>query len=554
MNILVNIRDKQEFFQVSGPHAPIHELVQRIHAVLCIAPECQQLHVNGTAVDPSKTFAEYGLREESSVYVTVSAGAFDDLLLRVREEGVTMSVREAAEAIRQVHEQSVGVHERIGAVRSVRQYRYKAVYSCRDNEPVLDVQETVLESDVSVVLSAFNKPTPSQPQQQQPQQQKQQPQPQQPQLQSQGNVWDDIEPVFDLLNHRISYDVNSWQDLCRVSEACCASAANYALQSEYLDTARAVSLLLEGHLRVCVSVHRRLLRVLSAVQPERSRVEQLRGEQAKALSVLRGLLRAGVEFEDAVSVPKKREVEVAAASVSVFAESRILYGGVGGGAGGGAGAGDGAGGGGGAGAGAGAVAGAGVSGGVSSELLRQLCEWLPEGSAGKHKQQQQQQQHPTSTAAAAATEGSTAPTLLYRGSRDGLTGQAFHRLCDDQGATLTVVRSKGGYVFGGYASVSWKSSNGTYSADASAFMFTLTNPVNQPAKYVPIANDPYAIYCNPTYGPTFGGGHCLHLFGDGGKPYTSFPSSSYVDTTGRGSATFTGEYNFEIDEVEVWKV
>ena len=531
MNILVNIRDKQEFFQVSGPHAPIHELVQRIHAVLCIAPECQQLHVNGTAVDPSKTFAEYGLREESSVYVTVSAGAFDDLLLRVREEGVTMSVREAAEAIRQVHEQSVGVHERIGAVRSVRQYRYKAVYSCRDNEPVLDVQETVLESDVSVVLSAFNKPTPSQPQPQQPQPQ---PQPQQPQLQSQGNVWDDIEPVFDLLNHRISYDVNSWQDLCRVSEACCASAADYALQSEYLDTARAVSLLLEGHLRVCVSVHRRLLRVLSAVQPERSRVEQLRGEQAKALSVLRGLLRAGVEFEDAVSVPKKREVEVAAASVSVFAESRILHGGVVDGVGG-----------------AGAGAGVGVvGGGVSSELLQQLCEWLPEGSAGKHKQHQL---HLTSSAAAATT---TASTLLYRGSRDGLTGQAFHRLCDDQGATLTVVRSKGGYVFGGYASVSWKgiNRNSSWSADASAFMFTLTNPVNQPAKYVPVANTPHAIWCCPTYGPTFGNGHCLHLFGSGGKPYTNFPHTSYVDTTGRGAATFTGERYFEIDEVEVWKV
>ena len=47
--------------------------------------------------------------------------------------------------------------------------------------------------------------------------------------------------------------------------------------------------------------------------------------------------------------------------------------------------------------------------------------------------------------------------LLYKGSRDGFFSQVFHSKCDNQGATLTIIRSEHGKVFGGYASRPWSS-------------------------------------------------------------------------------------------------
>ena len=154
------------------------------------------------------------------------------------------------------------------------------------------------------------------------------------------------------------------------------------------------------------------------------------------------------------------------------------------------------------------------------------------------------------------------PTLLYRGSRDGLTGEAFHRQCDDyEGAgTVTVVRSKAGYVFGGYARASWKwdaACSGTYEyvVDRSAFIFSLTNPVNVPAKYEQKPDTLYSICRNPNVnnrGPCFGGGRDVGAYFSE-QSYTNFPHS-YVDTTGRGNSTFNGEINYQIDEIEVWGV
>jgi len=45
--------------------------------------------------------------------------------------------------------------------------------------------------------------------------------------------------------------------------------------------------------------------------------------------------------------------------------------------------------------------------------------------------------------------------LLYRASRDGWRGQDFHSRCDNKGATVTVIKCTGGFVFGGYADRPW---------------------------------------------------------------------------------------------------
>ena len=46
--------------------------------------------------------------------------------------------------------------------------------------------------------------------------------------------------------------------------------------------------------------------------------------------------------------------------------------------------------------------------------------------------------------------------LLYRASRDGFNGSAFHKLCDNIGPTVTVVKS-GSNVFGGFTERAWAS-------------------------------------------------------------------------------------------------
>eukprot|EP00347_Sterkiella_histriomuscorum_P000984 403373779 len=45
--------------------------------------------------------------------------------------------------------------------------------------------------------------------------------------------------------------------------------------------------------------------------------------------------------------------------------------------------------------------------------------------------------------------------LLYQGSRDGFTSNAFHQKCDKKGPTVCFVLSEFGQVFGGCSSISW---------------------------------------------------------------------------------------------------
>ena len=45
--------------------------------------------------------------------------------------------------------------------------------------------------------------------------------------------------------------------------------------------------------------------------------------------------------------------------------------------------------------------------------------------------------------------------LLYRASEHEYTAESFHEYCDDKGPTLIVIKSSGGWIFGGYTTESW---------------------------------------------------------------------------------------------------
>jgi hypothetical protein len=48
--------------------------------------------------------------------------------------------------------------------------------------------------------------------------------------------------------------------------------------------------------------------------------------------------------------------------------------------------------------------------------------------------------------------------LLFRGSRDGWSAEIIHAKIDNQGPTITIIKTRKGKIFGGFASVSWDTS------------------------------------------------------------------------------------------------
>ncbi|CDW88613.1 UNKNOWN [Stylonychia lemnae] len=66
--------------------------------------------------------------------------------------------------------------------------------------------------------------------------------------------------------------------------------------------------------------------------------------------------------------------------------------------------------------------------------------------------------------------------LLYKATRDGYKAYDFHRLCDNQGPTISFILSELGFVFGGYTSLDWKSTQVIQGKkDTHAFLFSLTH-------------------------------------------------------------------------------
>jgi hypothetical protein len=105
-------------------------------------------------------------------------------------------------------------------------------------------------------------------------------------------------------------------------------------------------------------------------------------------------------------------------------------------------------------------------------------------------------------------------SLLYRGTRDGLTNVAFHSKCDEKGCTLTVIETVCGKVIGGYSNTAW-SSTACWTRANKAFLFALSGgSISSPCKMkLKDANDERAIYCDSAYGPTFGADHDMYVSG-----------------------------------------
>jgi len=146
-------------------------------------------------------------------------------------------------------------------------------------------------------------------------------------------------------------------------------------------------------------------------------------------------------------------------------------------------------------------------------------------------------------------------TLLFRASRDGFTVSQFHKLCDNKGATVTVIESNVyHHVFGGFTNMPWSSSN-TYKNDSSAFIFLLRSSNNNqiPEKWnIKSGEEENAIYDNSNCGPRFGRGFDFYLYNNCNTNTNYTNPFSY---NGQKSKTaLAGAYNFKVKDYEVYKV
>jgi hypothetical protein len=107
---------------------------------------------------------------------------------------------------------------------------------------------------------------------------------------------------------------------------------------------------------------------------------------------------------------------------------------------------------------------------------------------------------------------------IYKTS-DGWTADQIHARIDGEAPTITIVKTTKNKIFGGFTTIPWDKTSG-YKSDTSAFTFS----VDLCSKYpVNPANACYAIYCNSTYGPTFGDGHFFYICNN-----SNTTNSSYV--------------------------
>ena len=149
--------------------------------------------------------------------------------------------------------------------------------------------------------------------------------------------------------------------------------------------------------------------------------------------------------------------------------------------------------------------------------------------------------------------------LLYQGSRDGWQASGFHAKCDNKGATTTVIRSTGGFIFGGFADKPWKSSAGVWCESDKAFLFSLKSPSNEvgTAKMRIKQNMcSYAIYHNSSYGPTFGGGHDFRIARDANNNSNSHSNlgHTYEIPPGQTNTFLVGSMHFKVSEIEVFQI
>ncbi|GES77040.1 hypothetical protein GLOIN_2v1624336 [Rhizophagus clarus] len=141
--------------------------------------------------------------------------------------------------------------------------------------------------------------------------------------------------------------------------------------------------------------------------------------------------------------------------------------------------------------------------------------------------------------------------LLLRGTRDGFTAETFHKLCDNKGPTVTILRVKDTReLLGGYTPTNWDASLEDFSYSARSFIFSLGNDDLNDVICSRVNDPNCACYNCEDSGPSFGGAETdLQLWGN-------FKEECFcrcVKTSYERKIRESEDY-FSVDEYEVFQV
>jgi len=138
-------------------------------------------------------------------------------------------------------------------------------------------------------------------------------------------------------------------------------------------------------------------------------------------------------------------------------------------------------------------------------------------------------------------------TLLFRASRDGYKTSNFHSKCDGKTNTVTLVETMTGRRFGGFIDAQWDQSS-SYKTGSNGFIFSLDNNEIYYNK-----DNRYNIYCDSSYGPTFGGGHDFYICDNCCSSNCSDNSGHSYETNGK-KYVLAGSNNFLVQDYEVFQL
>jgi hypothetical protein len=153
-------------------------------------------------------------------------------------------------------------------------------------------------------------------------------------------------------------------------------------------------------------------------------------------------------------------------------------------------------------------------------------------------------------------------SLLYRGSLHGFRAFNFHAKCDFISKTLTIIKSTGGNIFGGYTDAFWDQDDHS-KLDENAFVFSLINKEKKPARFnVAKGKERNAIVCSGSYGPIFGTGSgndlCIVSESNTNFNFSNFGHNyvhpCYLADSNRAKCFLAGTYQFKVEEIEVFQL
>ncbi|XP_028408882.1 uncharacterized protein LOC114531475 [Dendronephthya gigantea] len=157
-------------------------------------------------------------------------------------------------------------------------------------------------------------------------------------------------------------------------------------------------------------------------------------------------------------------------------------------------------------------------------------------------------------------------SVCWRATRDGNKSEIFHDRCDSKVPTLTVVKvlkDNKSFIFGGFATVKWEVTYGTYVSAPGSLLFSFRNNDDLPPFTLPkiSPNNPFGIQPHQKCGPRFGGGPDLSIV-DGHLSdnrivnvanigYTYQAPPGYAKSKSKTQSLLAGSLYFTPVEVEV---